>query len=113
MSEKPNIASLKAALERYVDPYLAEGLGAAGAVREVSLSGTACHARIVLGFPVGGYREELEAALREHLRGEGMELAVQIELEADIRAHAVQRHLQPLGEIKNIVAVASGKGRHP
>ncbi|HEY4772009.1 MAG TPA: iron-sulfur cluster carrier protein ApbC [Steroidobacteraceae bacterium] len=110
MSEKPNIASLKAALERYVDPYLAEGLGAAGAVREVSLSGTACHARIVLGFPVGGYRVELEAALREHLRGEGMELAVQIELEADIRAHAVQRHLQPLGEIKNIVAVASGKG---
>jgi ATP-binding protein involved in chromosome partitioning len=110
MSEKPNSASLRAALERYVDPYLAEGLGAAGAVRDVSLSGAACHARIVLGFPVGGYRQELETALREHLRGEGIELPVQIELETDIRAHAVQRHLQPLGQIKNIVAVASGKG---
>ena len=35
---------------------------------------------------------------------------MRVELQAEIRAHAVQRHLQPLAEIKNIVAVASGKG---
>src|SRR6202022_671498 len=33
-----------------------------------------------------------------------------VELEADIRPHAVQRNLKPLEQIKNIVAVASGKG---
>ena len=33
-----------------------------------------------------------------------------MELEADIRAHAVQRNLKPIEQIKNIVAVASGKG---
>ena len=29
---------------------------------------------------------------------------------ADIRSHAVQRNLKPIEQIKNVVAVASGKG---
>jgi ATP-binding protein involved in chromosome partitioning len=110
MSENPNLASLRAALERYVDPYLGEDFGKAGAVREVSARGSGYVASIALGFPVGGYQEELEAALQQHLRKEALDLPLQIELRADIRAHAVQRHLQPLADIKNIVAVASGKG---
>jgi ATP-binding protein involved in chromosome partitioning len=110
MSDNPNIATLRAALERYVDPYLAETFGNAAAVREVSARGDGYLAAIALGFPVGGYQAELTAALQQHLSTEGIDLPLQIELRADIRAHAVQRNLQPLGAIKNIVAVASGKG---
>jgi ATP-binding protein involved in chromosome partitioning len=110
MSDNPNLASLRAALERYVDPYLGEAFGSARALREVSARGSGYIASIALGFPVGGYEAELAAALQQHLRNEGIDLPLKIELHADIRAHAVQRHLQPLGEIKNIVAVASGKG---
>jgi ATP-binding protein involved in chromosome partitioning len=33
-----------------------------------------------------------------------------LELQSDIRSHAVQRNLKPLGDIRNVVAVASGKG---
>ena len=110
MSDNPNLATLRAALERYVDPYLGEAFGTAGAVREVTAHGAEYVATIALGFPVGGYQAELEAALQEHLRKDGIEVPLRAELRADIRAHAVQRHLQPLGEIKNIVAVASGKG---
>jgi ATP-binding protein involved in chromosome partitioning len=110
MSEKPNLARLRSALEAYVDPYLGETLGRAGAVRGVAARGAAAVAEIALGFPVGGYQEELRAALQQHLRDAHIDLPLEIELRADIRAHAVQRHLQPLGDIKNIVAVASGKG---
>jgi len=110
MSDNPNLVSLRAALERYVDPDLAETLGNARAVREVSARGSGYLASIALGFPVGGYQEELAAALQRHLRQEALDLPLEIELHADLRAHAVQRHLQPLAEIKNIVAVASGKG---
>ena len=110
MSENLNLESLRAALDRYVDPYLGESFGNAGAVREVSARGSGYRASIALGFPVGGYQEELAAALQEHLRQARIDLPLQIELHADIRAHAVQRHLQPLAQIKNIVAVASGKG---
>jgi len=110
MSDNPNLVSLRAALERYVDPYLGESLGSAGAVREVKARGNGYEASIGLGFPVGGYQAELTSALQQHLCAEGIDLPLQIELHADLRAHAVQRHLQPLGGIKNIVAVASGKG---
>ena len=110
MSDNPNIATLRASLERYVDPYLAETFGNAGAVRAVNARDHGYWASIALGFPVGGYHAELATALTQHLAKEGIDLPLQIELHADIRAHAVQRHLQPLGAIKNIVAVASGKG---
>jgi ATP-binding protein involved in chromosome partitioning len=110
MSDNPNPVSLRAALERYVDPYLGESLGSAGAVREVQARGAGYEVSLGLGFPVGGYQAELTAALEEYLRAQAIDLPLQIELHADIRAHAVQRHLQPLGGIKNIVAVASGKG---
>ena len=110
MSENPNLASVRSALEGYVDPYLGEALGVAGAVRGVAAGGAGYIAELALGFPVGGYHAELVAALQQHLQTAGIDLPVEIELTADIRAHAVQRHLQPLGDIKNIVAVASGKG---
>jgi ATP-binding protein involved in chromosome partitioning len=59
---------------------------------------------------VGGYRDELAAALTGALAAAGIRAALGVELEADIRAHSVQRSLKPLAGIKNVVAVASGKG---
>jgi ATP-binding protein involved in chromosome partitioning len=59
---------------------------------------------------VGGYRDELTAALAKHLAAAGFSAPLTVELESDIRAHAVQRNLKPLEQIKNVVAVASGKG---
>jgi len=101
---------VRAALETYLDPYLAETLGAAQAVREVRATAAGFTARIVLGFPVGGYQAELTAALAGQLAAAGISAPLGVELESDIRAHAVQRNLKPLGEIRNVVAVASGKG---
>ena len=104
------LAALKTALDAYPDPYLKETLGVAGAVREVAPRGGRLVAQIHLGFPVGGYREEFLPALQAHLRSAGIDTPLDVELHADIRSHAVQRHLKPLADIKNIVAVASGKG---
>jgi ATP-binding protein involved in chromosome partitioning len=110
MPPEPPINAVRAALDAYSDPYLGETLGAAQAVREVGGDAAGYRARIALGYPVGGYRDELTGALAGALAAAGIGAPLAIELEADIRAHAVQRTLKPLGEIKNIVAVASGKG---
>jgi len=110
MSEESALAAIKAALDRYVDPYLGDTLGAARAVRSVEPRGAGYVAKIALGIPVGGYRDELAAGLAAHLRAASIDAAVAVELEADIRAHSVQKQLKPLAGIKNIVAVASGKG---
>jgi len=110
MTPETPVNAVRAALEAYLDPYLGATLGAAQAVREVSATAAGYAARIVLGYPSGGYRDELTAALGTALRAAGIDAPLAVELESDIRAHAVQRTLRPLGEIKNIVAVASGKG---
>jgi len=110
MSDDSTLNAVRAALKAYVDPYLKETLAEAGALRDLTEQGGEYLARIALGYPVGGYREELAAALEDHLASAGLEVPLTIELEGDIRSHAVQRNLKPLGEVKNIVAVASGKG---
>jgi ATP-binding protein involved in chromosome partitioning len=103
-------SAVAAALERYVDPYLEESLGAAHAIVALTQDGAGYVAALRFGFPVGGYRAELEAGLREHLRSAGLEPQLEVRLESEIHAHAVQRSLKPLAGVKNIVAVASGKG---
>jgi len=110
MSPEDSLNTVRAALDAYVDPYLDETLGDAQAVGEVRADGAGFAARVVLGFPVGGYQAELTRALTSQLAAAGITAPLTVELEADIRAHAVQRNLKPLGEISNVVAVASGKG---
>jgi ATP-binding protein involved in chromosome partitioning len=110
MTPEASVNAVRAALEAYIDPYLGESLGAAQAVHALRADGAGYAARIVLGYPVGGYHEELAAGLSQALAAAGIHTPLAVELAADIRAHAVQRTLRPLGEIKNIVAVASGKG---
>ena len=110
MSPEDSLNTVRAVLDAYVDPYLDETLGDAQAVGEVRADGAGFAARVVLGFPVGGYQAELTRALTSQLAAAGITAPLTVELEADIRAHAVQRNLKPLGEISNVVAVASGKG---
>jgi ATP-binding protein involved in chromosome partitioning len=110
MTPEPPVNAVRAALDAYVDPYLGATLGAAQAVRGLSATEAGYTAQIALGYPVGGYREELSAALTAALAAAGIRTPLAIELESAIGAHAVQRGLKPLGEIKNVVAVASGKG---
>lgn len=105
------VDALRTVLGAYVEPYAGQSLADAQAVREVRASPDGRYTvRIVLGFPVGGYQKELTEALARHASSAGIPAALAVELESDIKAHAVQRNLKPLDQIKNIVAVASGKG---
>ncbi|HVS78471.1 MAG TPA: iron-sulfur cluster carrier protein ApbC [Steroidobacteraceae bacterium] len=110
MADDSPLSAVRIALEVYVDPYLGESLKEAGALRDLAQQGDGYRARIALGYPVGGYAGELVPALQAHLAAAGLQVPLAVDLEADIRPHAVQRNLKPIGEIRNIVAVASGKG---
>jgi len=110
MTAQDSVDAVRAALDAYLDPYVQDTLGSAQAVREVRAAGGGFTARIVLGFPIGGYQAQLTAALSGQLAAAGITAPLAVDLESDIRPHAVQRNLKPLGEIRNIVAVASGKG---
>ena len=103
-------AEFRALVEKYQDPYLGQTLGAARAVEVSELKGERAHVRVALGFPIDDYREEFARGLQAHITAGGGPASVAIELVAKITAHAVQRQLSPHAGIKNLVAVASGKG---
>ncbi|RDZ29729.1 iron-sulfur cluster carrier protein ApbC [Lysobacter silvisoli] len=60
-------------------------------------------------MPVEGLRPWLQAAIAERLAAEGKTLAT-LELVQRIAAHAVQPNLAPLENVRNLIAVGSGKG---
>jgi ATP-binding protein involved in chromosome partitioning len=97
-------------LSAYVDPWLGRSLGELGAVRDLRLDGSRLLASLTLPVPVIGYQSELEDALSAALAAGGVSQALQLTLAADIVAHAVQKQLKPLERIRNVIAVASGKG---
>ena len=103
-------AEFRALVEKFTDPFLGQSLGSARAVEIAEQKGDTAHVRVALGFPIADYGPEFARALQAHISAAGGPPGVRIELVSKITAHAVQRQLSPMGSIRNIVAVASGKG---
>ncbi len=103
-----NEASLRALAAAAVDPSLGTPLG--DAVRGVALRDGVADVEVVLGFPVGGHAEALRPVLAGALRAGGWAGEVALRLRAEIVPAAVQGGLRPLPTIRNVIAVASGKG---
>jgi ATP-binding protein involved in chromosome partitioning len=101
---------LKNSLGRHVEPNLGMTLAEAGAVESVTSGPAGPVVRIVLGFPVGGYAEELGRALDATIAADGVELRPRYEISARIPAFIADPRQRPLPQVGNVIAVASGKG---
>jgi ATP-binding protein involved in chromosome partitioning len=102
---------VRALIEDFVEPATTRNLRSLAAVTQLSLQGQQLTLTLELGFPVGGYTPLLRSALAAHLASAGYgQLQLELQLSSRIIAHSVQRNLTPLAGVKNIVAVASGKG---
>jgi ATP-binding protein involved in chromosome partitioning len=111
MNQPPAAESaIREKLSAYTDPYLGQTLGDAKAIGSVAAHGGVVSAELVLGFPCTDYVSELQAALQGYLGPVLGDARLELKLRAQITAHAVQRTLKPLANVKNVVAVASGKG---
>ena len=85
-------------------------LGDVGRVRDVSVAENGVKARIELGFPCESAHDDIRRQLAESLTAETGKEQVEIEFETKIVRHGVQRNLKPIPGIKNVIAIASGKG---
>ena len=103
-------AALRAVIASYVEPHLGLDLGSAHAIEELKLEGNRASVRIALGFPAGRYGVQLAAALKERASSlPGLE-QLDVEVRWQVQSHAVQRNLRHIQGVRNIIAVASGKG---
>ena len=85
-------------------------LGEIARVTDVEVDGLRLKAAVELGFPCASAQdsviEDIEVAARNEFGVED----VDIKLSTKVGRHGVQRNLQPLPGVKNLIAVASGKG---
>jgi len=98
------------AISKYIDPYMEKDLMDAKVVRDIEVNGDQVSFKVVLGFPAAGYVEKLTAELKKNVESIDGVAAVNIDITTDVTSHSVQSTLKPLQNIKNIIAVASGKG---
>ena len=106
----PSREELEAAIAGYRDPHLGGDLVAAGCVREASMDGDRARVEVVLGYPAAGERERLVAELESRLCALDGVASAEVEVRSAIASHKVQQGVEPLKNVKNIIAVASGKG---
>lgn len=98
------------ALSHVHDPHTGHDVVSSKAVRNVRINGADVAFDVVLGYPahslIAGLRSQCLAAVRD-VPGVG---SIAINVHTDIVAHSVQRGQALLPGVKNIIAVASGKG---
>src|SRR5262245_38840800 len=93
----------------YVEPYLGTPLTDAKAVKSVRLEGGTLAVAVQLGFPLGTYADELSQALETRLAAT-IGGPVRVGVSWEVAAQPLTGGRQPLPGIRNVVAVASGKG---
>ncbi|CAD5373792.1 Iron-sulfur cluster carrier protein [Rubrivivax sp. A210] len=110
MSQAVTEAALLKALETVVDPNTGRDFVSSRAVKNVRIDGGDIAFQIELGYP----GKSQHAALRKALIAAARSLPgvdnVSAEIATRVVAHAVQRGVQLLPRVKNIIAIASGKG---
>jgi ATP-binding protein involved in chromosome partitioning len=100
---------IQTVLNNYPDPYLAADFSKA--IQKCSVQNGQVHIELQLGFPAARYAHELRHNLAQYLRQTlSLEQEPIIHIESKIASHKVQQGQQGHPQIKNIIAVASGKG---
>ena len=103
-------ADVENAIRTYVDPYLGVDLVTHGAIKSIAVSDTQIRVEIELGFPVERYRPELTTLLTDAIQPFAAGCEIDIAVHANILAHTVQQSAKRLTEVRNTIAIASGKG---
>jgi ATP-binding protein involved in chromosome partitioning len=103
-------ATVLDALKAVVDPNTGRDFVSAKQVKNLRVDGGDVAFDVELGYPaksqIAGFRKSLIAAVRTLAGVEN----VSVNVTSKVIAHAVQRGVQLMPSVKNIVAVASGKG---
>ncbi|MCK6425301.1 MAG: iron-sulfur cluster carrier protein ApbC [Burkholderiaceae bacterium] len=103
-------AAVRAALQTVVDPNTGRDFVTGKQLRNLSVEGADVAFEVELGYPAKSQIPALRRALIDAVRGIAGVGNVSVNVTSKVVAHAVQRGVQLLPGVKNIVAVASGKG---
>ena len=101
---------LLAALSSVLDPHTGKDFVSTRALRNVQITGGDVAFDVELGYPAKSLVPALRRSLVAAAKGVAGVENVSANITTKVIAHAVQRGVQLLPQVKNIIAVASGKG---
>ncbi|WP_220815080.1 iron-sulfur cluster carrier protein ApbC [Pseudomonas paralcaligenes] len=102
--------AVEACLRQFTDPHLNQDPVSAGCLREIDIQGGKVAVRLELGYAAGLFKSGWAQMLQMALEGlDGVESA-QVQVDVVIEPHKAQEQVPALAGVKNIIAVASGKG---
>ncbi len=102
--------AVEEAIKGYVEPHLEKNLVEAKSVKGIEIDGDRVKVDIELGFPAKGTQEAVQKAVQERVEAIDGVAGATVNLTWKVAAHSVQKALKPIDNVKNIIAVASGKG---
>lgn len=105
-----HIARLEACLDALVDANTGHTYRSSRALRPLKTDGSSVTVEVVLAYPAQSCFDAIRQQVSEALAGELGDLRLEVSVSSQIGSHAVQRGVPLLPGVKNIIAVASGKG---
>ncbi|MEX2515421.1 MAG: iron-sulfur cluster carrier protein ApbC [Gammaproteobacteria bacterium] len=102
--------TIRAALANTQVPELGTDWDSAKAIRDIQIGSDSVRLSLELGFPFAGNREAIAASLQSALADVIGDARLELDLQQVIVAHAAQKGTEAIKGVKNIIAVASGKG---
>ena len=102
--------NIQDAIGGIIDVNTERDLAVTKSIKGIDVDGGKVSIKIVLGYPAAGYFDTLKKLITDAVTAlDGVE-SVEVNVSSKIGSHAVQQNLKPQEGIKNIIAVASGKG---
>ncbi len=101
---------IEEALKGYIEPHMEKDLVSTKSIKDIVIDGSKLKVNVVLGFPAKGAQDQIINAIKETVEAVDGVAVCEVDLSWKVVAHSVQKALKPIDNIKNIIAIASGKG---
>ena len=98
------------ALKQIVDPYTEEDPVSGKAVKTIDIDGGNVTVNIVTGYPNKGFADDYASQIKDKVAAVAGVSDVIANVGFKVVSHGVQKGVSMLDNVKNIIAVASGKG---
>src|SRR5260221_915793 len=102
-------AKVQETLKTLVDPNTGKDFVSTRSARNIKISGSDVSLEIELGYPGKSQHEPIRRQVIEALKAAGA-ANIAVKVSSKVVSHTVQRGVKLVPAIKNIIAVASGKG---
>lgn len=102
--------AIEGALASLNDPNSGVDYVASKSVKQIDVNGDSARIELRVGYPAATWIPGAQLEIAAHVKAATGLGAVEVIIESEITSHAVQKGVQLLPGVKNIIAVASGKG---